>query len=110
MLIIAGLILALLLPSPWNGIVFAVLLVLGAVEIYLWNRTVRHLRSPVGAETMVGESAVVVTACEPVGQVHVKGETWRAECEEGAPVGATVTIVGRRRLTLLVRPQPAEEA
>jgi membrane protein implicated in regulation of membrane protease activity len=36
--------------------------------------------------------------------VRVHGELWEAECEDGAAVGATVRIVGREELTLMVVP------
>jgi membrane-bound serine protease (ClpP class) len=61
-----------------------------------------------GAETLVGETARVVSDCRPRGQVLVHGEIWEASCDEGADRGDEVTIVGRERLLLVVerRPQP----
>ena len=58
-----------------------------------------------GAETLIGASAEVVTECRPLGQVRVQGELWRARCELGASPGETVRIAGRDSLTLLVEPE-----
>ena len=56
----------------------------------------------VGAETLIGAVAEVVSTCRPDGQVRVQGELWRARCEEGADRGETVRVVDRDGLTLRV--------
>jgi membrane-bound serine protease (ClpP class) len=70
----------------------------------LWNRTVRHRRNVVGKETLIGKTGEVRVACRPRGQVFLDGELWEAECAAGADAGASVRVVGVRRLTLVVEP------
>ncbi len=101
MFLVIGLVLLLLLPSPWNLIVFGVCLVLFVGELAFWSRTVRH-RARTGAETLIGKHATVVSACRPDGQVRLDGETWDARCAEGADPGDTVAVVSRDELTLVV--------
>jgi hypothetical protein len=50
----ARLILPLILPSPWNVIVFAVTFVLGIGEIAYWHRTVKG-PTRAGSETRSGQ-------------------------------------------------------
>lgn len=107
MLLILAIVLLLLLPSPWSWIAFAVCLVLLAGEVAFWHRRVRGTEVGAGAETLVGETAKVVSDCRPRGQVTVLGEIWEATCAEGADRGDEVTIVGRDRLVLVVERRPA---
>jgi membrane-bound serine protease (ClpP class) len=58
-----------------------------------------------GAETLIGATARVVSDCRPLGQVRLRGELWRARCEAGASAGDTIRIVDRDGLTLLVEPE-----
>jgi len=63
----------------------------------------RRWKPKTGAEAMIGEEAEVVSPCRPLGEVRVRGELWRARCEEGADVGETVRIERLEGLTLVVR-------
>jgi membrane-bound serine protease (ClpP class) len=75
-------------------------------EAFLWIRFSRRGRVKMGPETLVGETAEVVTPCRPSGQVKVQGELWQARCEEGADVGERVRIRALDGLTLVVeRPE-----
>jgi membrane protein implicated in regulation of membrane protease activity len=102
--LIVGLVLLFLLPYPWNvvGATCAFVLFLG--ELFFWHRRVRGQPKKVGAQTLVGQPATVVSPCRPNGQVRVSGELWAARCPSGADQGDTVTIVGRDGLTLLIEP------
>ena len=104
MFIVVAVVLLLVLPTPWGVAAFGTALALFVGEALYWDRKVRGLRSPVGAQTLIGQAAIVVSACHPDGQVRVSGETWAARCDRGADVGATVMIVGRDQLTLAVEP------
>lgn len=106
MLIVVAILLLLLLPSPWDLVGFIVVLVLWVGELFLWNRTVKRHRRAVGAETLIGADAEVVSPCRPVGQVRVNGELWAARSEGGADVGDSVHVVERERLTLRVERVP----
>jgi membrane protein implicated in regulation of membrane protease activity len=101
-----ALVLLLVLPSPGNYIGFAIGLVLFAGEVVFWNRTVRRRRAQTGAETLIGQTAIVVTACRPDGQVRLLGEIWEAHCEEGADPGESVVVAGQDELELVVERSP----
>jgi membrane protein implicated in regulation of membrane protease activity len=103
-LLIAGLVLLFLLPTPWNLIAFLAGLLLWLGEVFVIWRLVRRKQVQAGAETLVGRTATVIVACRPLGQVRLSGESeiWRARCAEGAEQGETVRVVGLDELTLLV--------
>ena len=101
-LLVAGFVFLLLLPSPWNLIIFVACIPLFLGELAFWNRTVRHRRVQAGAETLIGKTGTVVSTCRPDGQVRLGGEIWEARCAEGADPGETVTVVSRDDLTLVV--------
>ena len=104
MLLITGLVLLFLLPTPWNLIAFFAGLVLWLGEVFAIWRLVRRKKVQAGAETLVGRTATVIVACRPLGQVRLSGEAeiWRARCADGAERGETVRIVGLDQLTLIV--------
>jgi membrane protein implicated in regulation of membrane protease activity len=106
-LIILAFILLFLLPSPWNLVGFLIALPLWFIELLAWNRTVKHRRRVVGAQTLIGKDATVTEPCRPTGQVRLNGEIWEARCEAGADPGDTVRVVGRGDLTLVVEPVTA---
>ncbi len=62
------------------------------------------LRPQTGAEGLIGRSAEVRMALEPVGKVFVEGELWWAESEVPVGVGRRVEIVGVEGMRLRVRP------
>ena len=102
MFLLLAFVLLAVLSSPWNLLGFAACLVLFVGELFAWYRTVRGRRVEVGAETLIGAKAKVVTPCRPDGQVRLDGELWDARCAGGADRGDTVRVVGRRGLTLTV--------
>ena len=108
MLIVVAFVLLLLLPSPWNLLAFCVAGLLGLVELFAWNRTVRHRRKQVGAERLIGRTATVISPCRPEGQVRLDGEIWAARSASGSAIDDSVSIVGRDRLTLIVEPGPGD--
>jgi membrane-bound serine protease (ClpP class) len=106
--LLVGLVLLLLLPSPWNIVGFAACLALFLGELAFWNRRVRDRQAQAGAETLVGKTATVVSECRPDGQVRLGGEIWEAHCPEGADLGDTVVVTARADLRLIVaRPSTA---
>ena len=72
------------------------------VEI-TWGLRLARRRSSVGAHTLIGREAIVVRALDPVGQVTIDGERWKARAATGAAVGAKVVIERIDGLTLEVR-------
>ena len=104
MLILLAVVLLVVLPKPWNLVAFIVMLPLWVLELVFWSRTVRGRRRAVGAQTMIGRYALVISPCRPFGQVRLDGEIWQARCEQGAGSGDTVRVTGIDRLTLVVEP------
>lgn len=104
MLLIMGLVLLFVLPSPWNALVFLIALVLWLGEVFAIWRVVRRKQVQTGTHTLIGRSATVLAPCRPLGQVRLAGESeiWRARCAEGADRGETVKVVGIDELTLIV--------
>ena len=106
MTLVVALILALyVLDRPWDVVVIVGAVVVEVGEIFFWIWLSKRRRPQVGAETLIGAEAVVVTACRPRGQVRVAGERWEAHSDAGADVGETVRVVARRGLTLVVEPR-----
>ena len=104
-LVVALLLAFFVLPSPWN--VVAVVLGLGIEAVELtWGLRLARRRARVGADTLIGREAVVVTALDPVGQVFLAGERWRARGADGAQAGEHVVVCGREGLTLIVERKP----
>ena len=103
-LLIVGLVLLFVLPSPWNVVALLAALVLWLGEVGLIARHWHGRKVQTGAETLVGRTATVITACRPVGQVRLSGESeiWRARCAEGAEQGDSVRVVGIDEITLIV--------
>jgi membrane protein implicated in regulation of membrane protease activity len=103
----AGLICLFLLPQPWNRAAFAAAVVweIGHILLFVWYS--KRGRPQVGIETLIGQSALVVTPCFPTGQVKVGGETWTARCETGATTGQKVHVQAVDGLTLLVEREQA---
>ncbi len=104
MLLIIGLVLLFVLPTPWNVIALLVGLLLWLGEVFAIWRLVRKKKVQAGAETLVGRTATVIASCKPLGQVRLSGESeiWGARCAEGAEVGETVRVVGLDQITLIV--------
>jgi membrane-bound serine protease (ClpP class) len=102
--LIVAFVLLVFVPTPWNFVAFGICLALFVSELTFWHHRVRGKPKQVGAHTLIGETATVISACRPLGQVRVGGEIWAARCEDGADPGEAVTVVGRDGLTLRVEP------
>jgi membrane-bound ClpP family serine protease len=106
--VVAILLAVFVLEGPWRIVAVVAGLTLDMAEnvgLLWWSR---RRRAAVGVETLVGRTAVVVTACRPRGQVRVAGELWQAECAEGADPGERVEVVAVDGLLLDVRRIAAE--
>ena len=108
MLLILAIVAAFLwLPSPLDWIVVGLAAVVEIGETAFWFWYSNQRRARVGAETLVGRSAVVVLPCFPDGQVKLDGELWGARCDAGAGTDSEVVVRGLEGLTLVVEPAPA---
>jgi membrane protein implicated in regulation of membrane protease activity len=106
LLFVGAVLLALfVVPRPWGLVLVAVAAVVEVGESFFWLHLSRRRRIQMGAETLIGATARVVSDCRPLGQVRLQGELWRARCVVGASAGETVRVVDREGLTLLVEPE-----
>ena len=90
---------------PIPGLVVLVL-ALGAVAIATYRKGSQALRKKavVGLTSMIGSKAKVVSKIDLEGMVKVKGELWKAQSTgERIDVGEEVSVVGQKRLKLIVR-------
>jgi membrane-bound serine protease (ClpP class) len=97
MLLLGGILLAVfVVPWPWGLVTVLVGGVLDVAETlgFLWWS--KRRRSPVGAEALVGQTAVVATPT----QVRVAGELWNARAERQLIPGEEVTVRAVEGLTL----------
>ena len=104
MLLIVGLVLLFVLPSPWDAIALLVALLLWLGEVGLIARRWRGRKAQTGVETLVGRTGTVIAPCKPLGQVRLSGESeiWRARCAQGAEQGEAVRVIGIDQITLIV--------
>lgn len=105
MLVVLAFVLLIVLPSPWNVVGFGVCLVLFPGEVFGWHRTVRGNRRQVGAETLIGATGIAIDGFVGDGQIRLNGAIWAAHSERAVAAGATVSVVGREELVLMVEPQ-----
>jgi membrane-bound serine protease (ClpP class) len=74
-------------------------------EAAFWVRISRRLRPRVGVEALVDAEGVALSDCRPSGRVRVRGESWRAVCDDGVDKGGEVVVLAVSGLTLEVRPK-----
>jgi len=99
MLLLGGILLAVfVVPWPWG--IFAILggALLDIGESLAFLKWSRRRKSPVGADALVGQTAVVATST----QVRVAGELWAARSDDPLRVGEEVVVRGVDGLTLVV--------
>jgi membrane protein implicated in regulation of membrane protease activity len=99
MLLLGGILLAVfVVPWPWG---IATVLgggLLDIAESLVLLRWSKRRRSPVGAEALVGQTAVVANRT----QVRVAGELWEARSDRPLVAGERVTVRAIEGLTLVV--------
>jgi membrane protein implicated in regulation of membrane protease activity len=99
MLLLGGILLAVfVVPWPWG--IFAILggALLDIGESLAFLKWSRRRKSPVGADALVGQTAVVATPT----QVRVAGELWTARSDDPLRIGEEVVVRGVDGLTLVV--------
>lgn len=103
MILLGAILLAVfVVPPEWAVPVIVLGAIVEVAETFFWVWYSRRHRARVGAETLVGELAEVVTRCAPLGQARLQGEIWRARCDETAERGEVVRVVALEDLTLVV--------
>ena len=73
-------------------------------ETTFFVRWSKRRRATVGAETLVGRTAVVVRALTPRGQVKLDGEVWEARADDDLVPGDEVVVRAVEGLVLDVEP------
>jgi membrane-bound serine protease (ClpP class) len=104
LLVLAILLAILVLDEPWTWFVVlggAAFELAEAAFLIWWSK---RRKAVVGAETLIGRTAVVVADCMPAGQVRIGGELWQARCGPGAQIGDEVIVTALDGLTLVVEP------
>jgi membrane-bound serine protease (ClpP class) len=98
-LLLGGILLAVfVVPWPWGIVTVAAGGLLDIGESLAFVKWSRRRRSPVGAEALVGQTAVVATQT----QVRVAGELWEARSDASLRVGDQVVVRAVDGLTLVV--------
>ena len=99
MLLLGGILLAVfVVPWPWGIATVIGGGVLDVAESLVLLRWSKQRRSPVGADALVGQTAVVVNS----GQVRVAGELWEARSARPLVPGERVIVRAVDGLTLVV--------
>ena len=105
-LTIIAVILALtVLPSPWGVVAVVGAVAIDTVEVTFFARWSKRRRATVGAETLVGRTAVAVRSLSPRGQVRLNGELWEARATVDVAPGEEVVVTGLDGLVLDVEPR-----
>jgi membrane protein implicated in regulation of membrane protease activity len=103
LLLIAVLLALYVLPEPWGAVAVIVAGVLEIAEVAFWMWFSKRHKTSVGAETLIGRTAVAISSCRPLGQVRIDGEIWAARCDEGAVTGEEVVVERVEQLILVTR-------
>jgi membrane-bound serine protease (ClpP class) len=93
-------------------LIFAIAASLGVISVYVISRVwaARRLPARGPGTTLVGETAIVLTALDPHGQVLVQGERWQAAMTRGsAEPGEHVQVIAQHRLELEVAREPSAQ-
>jgi membrane protein implicated in regulation of membrane protease activity len=99
MLLLGGILLAVfVVPWPWGIVTVVAGGLLDIGESLAFMKWSRRRKSSVGAEALVGQTAVVATPT----QVRVAGELWNVRAERVLVPGEEVTVRSVDGLTLVV--------
>ncbi len=87
-----------------GGLVIAVMVLL--IREDRLSRKAGPYVNPYSAQSLIGQTAEVVSPLSPQGQVRAAGEIWSAEVEDGVsvPVGGRVKVKATRDIWLIVEP------
>ncbi len=97
--------------DPYLRISWAVILTMVGITAAFFGTVVTlavrsQFRQPTtGSEGMIGETGVAMADFAGKGKVFVVGELWDAECLSPLRKGDRVTVVERKEMTLVVKPQ-----
>ena len=91
--------------TGWVAVAACVAWLVKDVVLYPFVKSSYETSVPSGADRLVGERGTATTVFNPEGCVRIRGELWSARLEDDGRLepGATVVVVGRDGLTLVVR-------
>jgi membrane protein implicated in regulation of membrane protease activity len=104
--LIAIVLAVLVLPQPWGILAVVGGATIDLLETLVFLRWSQRRRASVGAETLVGRSAVAVSALSPAGQVRLDGELWAATSDRPIEAGEHVVVRHVDGLNLVVERAP----
>jgi membrane-bound serine protease (ClpP class) len=96
--------------SRW--LIVAMTVLFGGIILLVGQRVwaAQRLRVETGAEALIGDEGVVLTALDPDGTVQIHSEVWSALSESGTlPPGTAVKVARLKGVTVFVRPTAAED-
>jgi membrane-bound serine protease (ClpP class) len=97
--------------DPYLRISWSVILLMVGISALFFGTVVTlavrsQLRKPAtGSEGLIGETGVAMEDFTGKGKIFVVGELWDAECSLPLRKGDKVTVVQRKEMTLVVKPQ-----
>jgi membrane protein implicated in regulation of membrane protease activity len=100
--VVAILLAVFVLPEPWGIVAVVTGAAIDVAETFVYVRWSQRRRAGVGAEALVGRTAITVSELAPRGQVKLDGELWAAQSEESVERGREVVILAVDGLTLHV--------
>jgi membrane-bound serine protease (ClpP class) len=100
---LAAIVLAIfVLPQPWGLVAVAGAATIDVLQTVVFLRWSHRRGASVGAEALVGRTAVATTELAPRGRVRLDGELWSAVSDEPVALGEDVVVRRIEGLTLVV--------
>lgn len=97
-------------PQPWGQLLVGGALLWEVTEKLFLLRYSKRTPPVVGREALIGLPVTAVSACLPEGWVKLRGERWKARCNEGAGVGDSLVVEAVEQITLVVAQPPSNPA
>jgi membrane-bound ClpP family serine protease len=112
MVVLAGSILLAIfvVPAPWGQLLVGGALLWEIAEKLFFVRYSKRMPPLIGREALIGLPVTAVSACLPEGWVKLRGERWKARCNEGAGVGDSLVVEAVDQITLVVAQPPSDPA
>jgi membrane-bound ClpP family serine protease len=97
-------------PAPWGQLLVGGALLWELAEKLFLVRYSKRMPPVIGREALIGLPVTAVSACLPEGWVKLRGERWKARCNEGAGVGDSLIVEAVEQITLVVGQPPSNPA
>src|SRR5712691_8857673 len=97
-------------PAPWGQLLVGGALLWEIAEKLFLLRYSKRMPPVVGREALIGLPVTAVSPCLPEGWVKLRGERWKARCNEGAGAGDSLVVEAVEQITLVVAQPPSNPA